>query len=514
MKKILTTLAAVLLCPTIVWAAADVTVSFDPNGGSVGTTLLQVSSGHSLPNENEPTNTGSDFIGWSYDANSDYTIKLTEMKPTEDVTLYAHWMTNKSDTYTVVLDANGGAYTYSPRAYVFNRNGTTMDSPTTPRRDGYVFQGWSTSKTSTATVDINTISTAKTLYAVWSEGQSDGHEDDVSKVTVTFDAGGGTAISPIQVPIGTVIERPSDPTYTGRTFEGWYLNGEQFSFDLPIQQDITLVAHWSQVTKENFTVTFVAGDEDGGGSTFSDGSYMHSVDLTDRQQVYNQPTPKPTRTRSFKLWSTVKTQGYGEGGASVFDPAAPVNDNFTLYAVYMEADNSGLMAQVIFDANGGKWTKDDTNYETKKVSVDKNTKVTKPENPKRKGYEFKGWYSTDDDEPEKDEKWDFNDTVVEDITLYAHWVDKDDKDEDVEQASSTTSSAPTQQEVNSNFPNPEQLPVVEPTDTGEKYDGADGAKSVKDIPTTGIEFNYNCLIYLAVFVLIFSITIAYARSRK
>ena len=70
--------------------------------------------------------------------------------------------------------------------------------------------------------------------------------------------------------------------------------------------------------------------------------------------------------------------------------------------------------KVKFDSNGGS--------EVSSVDVASGEKVTKPAEPTKSGYEFKGWY--------KDEaltkEWDFeNDVVTADITLYAKWEPKD-----------------------------------------------------------------------------------------
>lgn len=477
MKKlvtfILTLVASLTLCSNV-FAAETVTIAFDANGGTVATNVLNTESGKSLSDENTPTRSGYDFMGWTYDPNADYIIRLTEIKPTSDVTLYAKWSQNKNDSFVVTLDANGGSYSYSSRAYVYNRNGTTMDDPTEPTRDGYTFGGWAASSTSTQVVDVTTTTSETTYYAIWNQVSTE-------TCTVTFDSAGGTELSSQTVTKGSSVERPTDPIYSGKIFKGWFLEGEPFDFSLPIKSDITLVAHWENVSNSNFVITFIAGDENGG-STFADGAYMHSIKLSDALQVLNQEDPKPTRYTSFAFWSQVKTPNWGTAGANIFDTGQNISSNITLYACYKEADNSATIAEVRFDANGGHWTTEDgTDYDVKKLNVDKNTKVVKPDNPKWGNRKFSGWYSTDDDDPDEDAKWDFNDTVVEDITLYAHWTEKESEEETPNEITSTP-----QDQIPQNFPNPENLPVVEPlADSGVDA----GAESIKDIPTTGINLD-------------------------
>ena len=505
-KKLLSSLLIsyiVLSAATVALAADTVTVNFDPNGGTVATNLLTTESSKSLPDENTPTKAGSDFIGWTYDPDADYTIKLTEIKPTSDITLYAKWNNDKSNTYTVVLDANEGVYTYSPRAYVYNRIGTTMDEPTEPTREGYTFKGWTNEKGSSSLVDLNNVSKEGTYYAVWSDGSTESKDT----VTVTFDSAGGSSIEPKEIEKGSKLEEPTPPEYAGKRFLGWFLDGEEFDFSISVRQDINLVAHWENITSKSFDVTLVAGDENGG-STFSDGAYVHTVNLSDLLQINNQETPIPTRYKSFNSWSLAKTQDWGTSGLQLINPALVINDNMTVYATYKDEDNSATIAEVRFDANGGNWKNQQTgeNYDIKKVSVKKNTKVTKPETPTNKNRAFKGWYATDEEEPDEEDKWNFNDTVVEDITLYAYWEDEAD-DEEEEINTTVDPVAATQQPEN--FPNPENLPVVEPINTA----GDSGALSIKDIPTTGIELNLTAQIVLVISLLLLLVIVVKMRSK-
>ncbi len=73
---------------------------------------------------------------------------------------------------------------------------------------------------------------------------------------------------------------------------------------------------------------------------------------------------------------------------------------------------------VTFDANGGTFGDD---QETQTVEVDHGETVEEPEEPERDGYDFDGWFL----EEEGTDQWDFDeDTVEEDLTLYAGWSEK------------------------------------------------------------------------------------------
>lgn len=82
-----------------------------------------------------------------------------------------------------------------------------------------------------------------------------------NKITVTFDSDGGTTISSKIIKPGDTVGIVSDPSKTGYAFCGWYLNGELYDFEQPVNQNISLIAYWI----ETYTVEF----DSGGGTTIS-----------------------------------------------------------------------------------------------------------------------------------------------------------------------------------------------------------------------------------------------------
>lgn len=85
--------------------------------------------------------------------------------------------------------------------------------------------------------------------------------------TVTFDSDGGTNIENVYVARGEKITKPISPTKDGKLFDGWYADGEAWSFeDDTVTSDITLTAKWTDAlnyapSTVYYTVTF---DTDGG----------------------------------------------------------------------------------------------------------------------------------------------------------------------------------------------------------------------------------------------------------
>ncbi len=76
----------------------------------------------------------------------------------------------------------------------------------------------------------------------------------VSILQVTFDADNGTEAVVVEVNRGETVDEPIDPIKSGYTFGGWYLGNVEFDFSTPVEESITLVAHW--IVAETFTVTF------------------------------------------------------------------------------------------------------------------------------------------------------------------------------------------------------------------------------------------------------------------
>lgn len=67
---------------------------------------------------------------------------------------------------------------------------------------------------------------------------------------------------------------------------------------------------------------------------------------------------------------------------------------------------------VKFVTNGGTELKD--------VLVEEGRTLTKPEDPTKEGFDFKGWYTDE----ELNEKFDFDTQIIKDLTLYASWEEK------------------------------------------------------------------------------------------
>ncbi len=148
------------------WKAKNYTVSLNYNDGSDRTNTFSVtydSAYDQLPESAEKD--GYTFTGWFTKADNGDNIKNGDIVSiADDHTLYAHWTPN---TYTVTLDANGGAVYEDSIQVVFNSEYGTLPGPSF---DDMVFMGWYTEpEGGTRIVSSTVVNTPgdHTIYAQW-----------------------------------------------------------------------------------------------------------------------------------------------------------------------------------------------------------------------------------------------------------------------------------------------------------------------------------------------------------
>lgn len=352
-------------------------------------------------------------------------------------------------TYTVTFDSQGGTSVSSANV----TDGNKVTQPTAPTKAHATFAGWSTSSSGPADWDFSTdvVTGNLTLYALWT----------VDTHTVTFNSGGGSAVTGQTVDYGSPASEPTDPTRAGYTFGGWATTpggSTLWSFSDPITGNTTLYAVWTPV---NYTVTF---DSQGGSVVGSQG-----VDYGDHATAPSDPT----RTHyTFDGWATTPGGGtmwnfstdtvagamtlYAQWSPAVYTvtfhsgSGSPVSDANVAYggtvtqptpptrAGYVfggwattdggstlwnfSTDTVGgptelwaiwtpIVYDITFDAQGGSSVASDTGLY--------GDLVTEPTPPTRTGFDFSGWAT----EPDGDPVWDFaNDLLTSDVTLYAVWT--------------------------------------------------------------------------------------------
>ncbi|MCL2417117.1 MAG: InlB B-repeat-containing protein [Bacteroidales bacterium] len=140
-------------------------------------------------------------------------------------------------THTVTFNSQGGSNVTDQTV----DHGGTLERPTDPTRTGFTFEGWYTDTTYTTAWFFATsvVTSDTTLFARW----------EVITHTITFNSQGGSNVTNQTVDHGETVERPTDPTRTGFTFEGWYTSTDYttawvFATSL-VTSDTTLFARWT-----------------------------------------------------------------------------------------------------------------------------------------------------------------------------------------------------------------------------------------------------------------------------
>ena len=191
-------------------------------------------------------------------------------------------------------------------------------------------------------------------------------------------------------------------TRTGYTQTGWAtLDGGEKVYDLgAIYEEnapITLYPVW---TANQYTVTL---DSNGGGAVTPS-----TVTVTYGEDCPAMPVLQ-WAGHIFYGWYDSKAGGKryvdDKGNSTArYDKT----ENCTLYAIWSDAP----LCTVTFDPNGGVLAGKNTSEQRSNDSVQ-----YKPADPTREGHSFLGWYQ----DPACTQRWDFDDWVTGDMTLYAGW---------------------------------------------------------------------------------------------
>ena len=347
-------------------------ISFDSVGGSA-VPQLTGGAGMALSWPADPVKQGYVFDGWYKDR--DYRTKaetLTAMPSfsgsSKGMTLYAKWLPAKNTKYTVerYQEQLGGGYAvieseeltgtteseaavpakeypgfhkksaekktiapdgstvvkvyYDRNEYTvkFNLNngtenvvqtykhGADLHAPT-PSRSGYTFKDWSSPLPKTVTADAD-------YTAQW----------EANKNAVTFVTNGGTDVAGQTVKTDEKITKPSDPTRTGYTFDGWYTDQsctKKWDFEKDTVSDaMTLYAKW---TANTYDVTL---------NLNYDGAAEPTKITVTYDGTYSALTTPERVGYDFLGWYTAQTDGEQVTADSKVSITAPQ----TLYAHWKE----------------------------------------------------------------------------------------------------------------------------------------------------------------------------------
>ena len=431
-------------------------VTFDPNSGVFVAPYLDVTMptrdilrdglyGQAIAANNEdlvntpllhPTKVGYEFWGW-FDTDEptggNQILHTTPVSNAATRTLYARWV-NDLTTQLVTFNPNGGAFapSYGPLVErlalqgttygtLFDATGTLIAFPphnpnviAAPTWPGNTFLGWFDAPTGGNQILTNAGVTAdeyRTFYAQWA------HDPDQWQ-TVTFDPNGGVFAAPyldVTMPYRDILrdgyysqafnaegnlvnEDLNRPTREGHTFLGWFDSDDE-AIATEVEPTIavtdaatrTLYAHWAIA---EWTVEFdlQGGDDD---PAFDDQTVTHG-------EYAEEPDDPERENYEFRGWFTTSD------GNVAFDFDAPITEDTTIYAQWTR------IHQVIFDLQGGE---DEADFPAQPV-LDGQTATAPAEPPTKDGFEFAGWFTTEDGDVE----FDFTAPITANTTVYAQWT--------------------------------------------------------------------------------------------
>ena len=384
---------------TAQWDDVYYKVTFDYGNGQAST-VQTVKKGENATPPATPEYDGFEFQYWYIDGVGTEYVFSTPVE--SNFTLKAMWIpktyivTINAGANDAVLNINNAPVTSGPIFTVEVTYGQTIADANVvlnnPTRDGYTFSGWYangavwTSDTS-ITSDIE-------VTASWNAG----------RYKIAFDLNGapGTAPAAQTVGHGDTVGRPTDPSWEGHEFLGWFLKGSDTPWDFSntVSASATLYAGWSN---SSYKVSF-----EGNGGTFTangnwTGSYSEDV-----QSGYRVSAEIANPTRDGYTFA-----GWFDEDGNAWNASTVITGSATYYAKW-DANSYELTLY----ANGGAYA-DGSNVKVYPAS--ETTPIGNVEIPTREGYVFRGWY-TRTDGGERVE-FETTSTLDKDTILYAHWTE-------------------------------------------------------------------------------------------
>ena len=222
------------------------TLSFNTNGGSAVDNVKKPEGTVIDLSEYTTEKAGYTFDGWYEDAQ--LTNKVTNVTLDSNKTVYAKWIENAPETFTLTFNTNGGS-SYEP---LTKEKGSVVDlSAYNPTKANYTFDGWHEDSQLTKKVTSVTLDSNKTVYAKWKAVPTGGGGGGaaVTKYTITLKNADGTEIEKIKYDANATVDLSKHkPEKDGYVFEGWYEDKELKNkvTSIKLTKDTVLYANWSK----------------------------------------------------------------------------------------------------------------------------------------------------------------------------------------------------------------------------------------------------------------------------
>ena len=358
------------------------TVSFDANGGTGSMAdATGVFGEYTLPANGFTAPDGKQFKGWALSANGTV-ISSTTIDVTDNITLYAIW---KDAPVTPAINS----VTVSPETAEVVK-GKTQQFTATVDKTGEIADTvtWSVNSTKSTISDTGLLTvgadeTATTL-TVTATSTADTTKSGTATVTVkvpvfyiTVTNGkvtDGAGNSLLAVPEGSEIIFTANEPETGKQFKEWTgLDGVEFvdgtsktsstaKIKMPARA-VTATAVYEDAPVTYYTVSF---DSNGGSAV--------TAQSIEAGQKATKPADPTKDGYDFKGWTL---------NGSAYDFNTAVNGNITLVATWEQQQVQPTVYTVTFDSNGGS--------AVAAQNIEAGQKATKPADPTKSGYDFKGW---------------------------------------------------------------------------------------------------------------------------
>ncbi len=382
-KEIPTTMPAENIDFIALWSINSHEVTFKKNENEIiSSEFYEYGSEFNIPDD--PDSVGHTFAGWDPEITS-YLV------PDQDLEFVAQWSVNSYD-YIVIKDNGEKNDTIS---YPY---GTTITLPSTPKKEGYTFLGWSDSTSVMPDHDVTTEAQWQVNTYNYTVIKNNGEDDEttpynygaeitlpstpeqegytflgwsdstavmpahnvtteaqwkINQYTVTFMKNENEVISSVEYDYGSVFEIPADPDSVGHTFAGWdpEINDAEVR-----DENLVYIAQW-EVNRYNYTVIRNNGEEN------------ETVEYE-----YNE---------DIELPSAPEKEGYTFIGWSDSTSVMPDHD------VTTEAQWKVNSYTLTF--------KDELPVDTiiKQTTVEYGDPIVAPQDPKKTGYSFVAWEDED-----------------------------------------------------------------------------------------------------------------------
>ena len=357
-------------------------IEYQLNGGELVNQIKEYKKGSNfeLP---IPNKKGYDFLGWYLDKEFNKKISKITKNMEKDIILYAKW---EAIQYSINYNINGGTLENLPTIYTIESEDITIGTPT---RTGYDFTGWTTPDNDTPKKDVTikhgTIGNI-TFTANWK----------IINYNLNYNLYGGTADNLLNnYNVENDTFQLDKPTKTGYNFMGWTGNNivrptKVVTVETGTTGDLSFDANWRL---RDYTIYYKlnGGILDKARATYSIESDNFIIDM-------------PIKTGyNFMGWT-------GSNGSKL-NKQIQVNTG-TIGDMFFSANWRLVYYDIKYNLNGGTLENPPTIYTVESEDITIGT-------PTKRGYDFLGWTTPDNDTPKKDVT--IKHGTIGNITFTANW---------------------------------------------------------------------------------------------